>query len=282
VFQKRYVVFGGWTGTSDSGKEVGAENDLWVLLVDLEAEEYYWKEYLLKDLPTPRDCHTATFTGAPLNEFSNISEHFRSNLLVTFGGTDPAFIYLNEISVLNVDGLWTPQKLTTLAMQCVIKNAKVIIAQHNGFEEFFSKIPQEIRDYIYHQLSFLHQKHTESPVHTQNFWQKTQQNINNVFYKNTESTHSPQLDPDPLKPTQNSDVEEVDTDEEEEDFRPPGEESVPLLDIEDRQRCWFCCCCGWDCWFCCCRKENDISYLRKMMAMLKKKDSDTIPLNDKK
>jgi len=108
---------------------------------------------------------------------------------VTFGGTDPGFIYLNEISVLNVDGLWTPQKLTTLAMQCVIKNAKVIIAQHNGFEGFLSKIPQEIRDYIYHQLAFLYQKHPESPAidYSQNFWQKTQRNINNVIeslYKN--------------------------------------------------------------------------------------------------
>jgi len=135
---------------------VGAENDLWSLDIDLETKHYFWKEWRLKGAPKPRDCHTANFTN-----LGKTSDHFRGNLLVIFGGTDSEFGYLNEICVLNVDGLFSPKKLITLAMNCVIKNARAIIAQHHGFENFFSLVPEEIREHFSHQLVFLDQKYNE-------------------------------------------------------------------------------------------------------------------------
>jgi len=147
---KKYILFGGWDGTRINGREMGAENDLWLLRIDIQSNDFEWTEYILKNPPIPRDCHSAVFTGC-LTNWNNGS--FLENLIVIFGGTDVDFKYLNDFYILNLEGIIFPGKLFNLAIMSVIKNSKFLL-QQKGFDT----LPIDIRNSIHNQVTFLRLK----------------------------------------------------------------------------------------------------------------------------
>jgi len=139
-------------------------------------------------------------------------------MMVVFGGADPNFNYLDDINILNLEGLVYPSKLSTLATTVIIKNSKTL-SQDKGFET----LPLDIKNYINNQIAFLRlKKKQNSDVKT-----KKKEKID---YSITEDNDSIQREPSSEISIIDDDIGLLDSDS--------SSEEVTFI----KPKSWFCCC----------------------------------------
>jgi hypothetical protein len=150
----KYAVFGGWDGSRNNNTEVGAENDLWILTLNIDTYEYNWEEIVLDNPPVPRDCHTAVHTVNP-----DFSGNKFQNYLVVYGGSDPDFKHLTHLSICNLDGIFQPPPLTS-----IISRSYLLEKSSQEITDIFPKLPPSIADLLIADLNFLYRKYSHTQI----------------------------------------------------------------------------------------------------------------------
>jgi len=141
---KYFMMFGGWDGSRNGIEEIGAENDLWVLKVNVHSHAYTWTELptFFQRKPPGRDTcvmallgyeeewdtldpTTKTYEREEVPRKSILpppSDAGLTRLLFVFGGIDAAFNFLDDTWLYNFDGLIIPSSLSLSTFKSLLGN----------------------------------------------------------------------------------------------------------------------------------------------------------------
>lgn len=128
----RVLLLGGWDGSRDQlGVDTGAENDLWLLTLDLPSRTYFWT-FLGDNEIEGRDC----FTFNSLN-----------GLGIIFGGCDEDYVPLNDLQVVDFDGLVGARSLVALSIESLLQYMRERLSYaptDPTFDYIIGELPKEL------------------------------------------------------------------------------------------------------------------------------------------
>eukprot|EP01125_Pyxidicula_operculata_P023046 TRINITY_DN976_c4_g1_i5.p1 TRINITY_DN976_c4_g1~~TRINITY_DN976_c4_g1_i5.p1 ORF type:complete len:459 (+),score=127.83 TRINITY_DN976_c4_g1_i5:326-1702(+) len=149
-----FLLFGGWDGSKDqNGVETGAEDDLWLLRFNLDTYILSWRQIELESPPTPRDCHTA-FCSISVDDVTTLDP----NMYIIYGGSDPDFNYIDDVSLLKLENIVEIPSLQLLCADVLLKSCITTYKQKKTEEKYLEVIdtlPSSLQLFLEEQLSLL-------------------------------------------------------------------------------------------------------------------------------